>query len=149
MRLQIILRLLIWLPFIFTNVTCVLLKKTMRYFIIFMHRTSSFITKATSFIAKCFNIKLDEENKLDDNNVNAKWLSNNPKISGPVSLSLKPGESNVELRWFTELLENKTLDGTHGWHTWLAQLAFMFNILTMHKLPLKKFIGKRRCVSIT
>ena len=146
MRLKTILRLLFWVPFIFINVACVLLKKTMRYFIIFMHRTSLFITKAISFIAKCFNIKLDEENKTDNESLAPKWLSNNPKISGPVSLSFKPEVSNVELRWFSTLLENKQLG--YSAYPWMAQLAFIFNILTMHKLSLKKFIGKRGYVTI-
>ena len=142
MKVQKCLRLLFWVLFMFIKVACVLLKKTMRYFIIFTYT----LHKTSLFIAKCFQIKLDDENKTDEEILTTKWLSNNPKISRPVFLSLKTEESNVELRWFTELLENKTL-GYSG-YPWVAHLAFTFNILTMHKLSLKKFLGKRGYVTI-
>ena len=85
---------------------------------------------------------------MDKDNLTPKWLSNNPKISGPVSLSLKSEESNVELRWFTALLENKP--GRHPMFriAFMAQLSFIFNILTMNKLSLKKFRGKGVYVTI-
>ena len=137
MRLHTILRRVTWALFVFANLVYVLLKKILRYFVIFMFR-------ASLFIAQCFHIKLDRETEMEEDNRTPIWLANNPKISGPVSLTFKAGVSNVELSWFTEFLDKNN----SKFYSSIELFTFIFNLLTGHKLSRKKFLGICRYLTI-
>ena len=131
----------------------------MKYCFIFILKSLLFIMRSLTLfsqvisnnIKKILNIELDEETESDGNKTTPNlpsvygFMVNKPKISVPNCLADLTKESNVELKFFSSLISDKS---KRRMNILYAVFAVVFNVITRHRLSMKDIVGKKRNLSI-